>query len=574
MILKMKLFFPVLIVVMVHHGLSGQDLSQLKSTDPIRLTGTIGTQNTFFTSSNNLGYRSPFSNNLFMNLNMTIYGFEIPLSFYYANNNSSFSHPFVHFGMSPRYKSLQLHLGYRSMNFSSYTYSGLNFLGAGLEYNWKFIRIGVFAGTLNQAISDDPTIMSPRMPLYKRNAFGAKVGFGNYSNYLDFIVFRAKDDTTSVLPTWRNQLTGLENVVVGVSTRITVGRYLVLSSDVAGSVFTHDMGSYAVEIQGLDPIMDYYTPRFSSTLRYAGDVKANLRLGSFNLLASYRYIQPDYYSLGTTFFNHNIQSYGINLNMLFLKNRLVAAASFHMQEDNVTKRQLYTNKGMVYTTNLTARLSQNFNLTATYNGFNQNQTDGRAVISDSIRIDRMMHNVTLVPSYNVIRGNTVHGYSGNLNYSMNKNQNQLVQDPGDINTLAAGLGYNLGMNDRRINLMANWSLQNSSSDFHDFKSHIFGIGATKKFLEEGNLNLNLNSNVSLSNVNDSMKGTSFMFSATAGYSYNKKHSANFRIGFNTIDNHDREGLYSVSGNDLTIGVGYTYTFMPIPGRSAAASPMP
>jgi hypothetical protein len=570
-----KIFILTFLLLALSVGIiNGQDLSQLKTSDPVKISGSVGTQNTFFMSSNNLGYRSPFSNNLFMNLNMSFYGFDVPLAFYYANNNSGFTHPFVQFGMSPRYKSLQLHLGYRSMNFSSYTYSGLNFLGAGLEYNWKIIRIGVFAGTLNQAINDDPMLPSPRMPLYKRNAFGAKVGIGNSSNYVDLIVFKAKDDTISVLPTWRHQLVGLENLVVGTSARISVGKFLVLSSDIAGSVFTNDMSALELMSPELEPLMNYFTPRLSTTFRYAGDIKASLRLGTLNLMATYRHIQPDFYSLGTSFFNHNLQSLGLNLNTLFFSNRVVVSLSAHAQEDNVSKRQLYTNRAMVYTANATARLTQIFNLTGTYNGFNQNQTDGRAVINDSVRIDRLMHNFTLSPSINLMKGTLAHSYSGNLNLSMNKNQNPVVQDPGDINTLAAGLGYNLSMTERKLNLMANWNLQNSTSDFHTFSSNIFGIGAVKRLLPDGTLNISINSNLALSNVNDDMKGVSVMTSAGASYTYNQKHSANFRFNLNSINNHNREGLYSVSGTDMTIGVGYTYTFAPLQMRSAASSVRP
>lgn len=571
--MKKSILLLLLPLAIATNSLQGQDFSQIRSSDPLKITGSIGTQNTFFTSSNGLGYRSPFSNNLFMNLNFSVYGFDVPLAFYYANNNSGFTHPFVQFGMSPRYKALQLHLGYRSMNFSSYTYSGLNFLGAGLEYNWKIIRIGVFAGTLNQAVSDDPLLPTPRMPMYKRNAVGAKVGIGSANNYLDVIVFKAKDDTNSVLPSWRQQLAGLENLVVGTSARVSIGRFLVISSDIAGSVFSNDVNAMQLDAEELDPYVSYFTPRFSTTLRYAGDVKANLRLGNFNLLTTYRYIQPDYYSLGTSFFNHNLQSLGVNLNTLFFNNRLVVGLSAHGQEDNVSKRQLYTNRAMVYNANVTARLTHDFNLTASYNGFNQNQTDGRAAITDSVRIDRLMHNFTLAPSLNIIRGNLAHGYSGNLNLSVNKNRNPLVQDFGDINTLAAGLGYNLMINDRNLNVMANWNLQNSSSEFHKFNSSNLGLGVTKRLLPDGNLNVSLNSNLSFSNVNEEMKGLSVMTSAGAAYTYKQKHSANLRLNLTNINNHNREGLYSVSGTDMTIGIGYTYTFAPLQVRSSAFAPL-
>src|SRR5690606_29019245 len=136
-------------------SLYGQDLSRTRSADPMQITGSAGMQNLFFSSSNGLGYRRPLSNTFLINLNISVYGFDMPLALCFANHTRGFSHHPVQFGMSPRYKDLQLHLGYRSMNFSSFTYSGLSFLGAGLDYHWKIIRVGMFAGTLNQPVSDD-----------------------------------------------------------------------------------------------------------------------------------------------------------------------------------------------------------------------------------------------------------------------------------------------------------------------------------------------------------------------------------------------------------------------------------
>ena len=63
-----KIFILTFLLLALSVGIiNGQDLSQLITSDPVKISGSVGTQNTFFMSSNNLGYRSPFSNNLFMN---------------------------------------------------------------------------------------------------------------------------------------------------------------------------------------------------------------------------------------------------------------------------------------------------------------------------------------------------------------------------------------------------------------------------------------------------------------------------------------------------------------------------
>ena len=66
-----------------------QDISQIAKSDPLIITGSIGTNNTYFHSSAGLGYMSPLSNSFFANLNFNIYGFSMPFSIYFSNDNRS-----------------------------------------------------------------------------------------------------------------------------------------------------------------------------------------------------------------------------------------------------------------------------------------------------------------------------------------------------------------------------------------------------------------------------------------------------------------------------------------------------
>lgn len=72
-------------------SLSQHTIANIAKSDPLIITGAIGTQNTFYHSSLGSGYRSPWANSIYANLNVSLYGVSMPFSFYYSNNNSSFN---------------------------------------------------------------------------------------------------------------------------------------------------------------------------------------------------------------------------------------------------------------------------------------------------------------------------------------------------------------------------------------------------------------------------------------------------------------------------------------------------
>ena len=74
-------------------SVSAQDISQIAKNDPLLITGSIGTNNTYFHSSAGNNYMSPLSNSVFANLNINVYGFSLPFSIYFSNDNLNFNYP-------------------------------------------------------------------------------------------------------------------------------------------------------------------------------------------------------------------------------------------------------------------------------------------------------------------------------------------------------------------------------------------------------------------------------------------------------------------------------------------------
>ena len=131
-----------------------QDISQIAKSDPLVITGAVGTQNTYYYSSVGDGYSSPLSNMLFVNMNISVYGFSMPFSLYYSNDNLSFNYPHLSFNLNPRYKNWTGYVGRGSMAFSQYVMD-MSFNGLGVEYDdGKRWRFGAFYGQLRKAINE------------------------------------------------------------------------------------------------------------------------------------------------------------------------------------------------------------------------------------------------------------------------------------------------------------------------------------------------------------------------------------------------------------------------------------
>ena len=159
-----------------------QNITEIAKSDPLIISGTIGTQNTYRYSSGSDGYGSPFSNAIYANLNICLYGFNMPFSLHFSNNNLEFNYPQISFNLTPTYKNWTGHIGQSSMAMSNYVMN-MSFNGVGLEYSSDKFRAGIFYGRLRNAINADPEDPFARTPQYKRMGWGFKVGYGSGKNY-------------------------------------------------------------------------------------------------------------------------------------------------------------------------------------------------------------------------------------------------------------------------------------------------------------------------------------------------------------------------------------------------------
>ena len=539
-----------------------QNISEIANSDPLIITGAVGTQNTYHYFSSGDGYSSPLSNSVYANLNISLYGISMPFTFYYTNDNTSFTYPQISFNISPQYKNWTAHIGRSSTEFSQYILNEA-WNGVGLEYNSDRWHVGAFYGTLRKAINDNPADPAARTPQYKRKVWGVKAGYGTSQNGVNIYVLRSWDCLKSVNEEWQDRLSPEENILVGVRGCVTPFKWASLSANIATSVFSTDTRMQTIDDKEAQKWENVFDVRYSSLMRFAGDATLNLALPlGINTSISYRIVQPDYKSLGVSYMPNNYQSLGITA-ATTLFNRVSLSGTYSGQNDNLTNRQLYTTSGYIYSLNASSRLGRHFNISAGFNGYTQRQSDGTAHVTDTTRIDRQMTSFTLTPTYMTETDDFGHSVAVSANYTSNTDRNDYAAaiNHSDVTTTALGLSY--GLNVKPWGMDFGLSLSHQQTEGYDtkYRSEVATVSASRSFLEEKNLNVSASVNLCYNEIQRQSKSLSLGGDISVGYTLKKVHNISASAGFNKYGDVNVSKVRSdLDCTDISCSLNYSYSF--------------
>lgn len=533
-----------------------QDISQIAKSDPLIITGAVGTQNAYHSSSS--GLTSPLSNSLYANLNLSFYGFSMPFSFYYSNSDINFNYPRFSFNISPTYKDWTLHLGTHVMSMSPYIYN-IPFEGAGLEYNHQRLRFGMFYGLLRHAINDNPLDPNARKPQYSRLGWGVKVGYGTSRHSVDLYVFKGYDRLSSLAAEWRRTTDAKENLAIALRGRTSISNWLSMTANVATSVFSTDLEAERIHSKEIDKWDKIFDARYSSLYRFAGDVNLNLSLGRFFTSVSYKLVQPDYTSLGLSYMSNNYQSLGLSVSGSPTR-KVMFSGNFAYQNDNLNNKQLYTTRGYVYSANAVVNLSSNLNVTAGYSGYLQQQCAGTMPVNDTTRVNRIMHNLHVAPSYSFEADGNSHTVSITGGYTQNKDLNRFSTGQSDVKTISYGAGYGVNVERIQTDFGLNYSHQTSEGYERKYSSDVISGTAGRSFLADKNLTASLTLSVCRNQISDQNQNWSMGVDLYAGYTLKKVHSFSFSAGYSRYNDVNIVDAMKYSSYDLSCNISYNYTF--------------
>ena len=525
-----------------------QDAEQQTIVDPLTVSGTVGTQITSSWNNADLHYNSPFSTIAYANMTYNIYGISVPMSLNLINVSAdqfSFSNPTFTLNFRPIWKRFTFHFGTSCMNFSNYTYNGISFDGVGMEYRGDKFRFGGFYGNFDHATTfrtelDDRdaiqflsdsllglnNVAYTTFPQFKRRAYAAHMAIGSMRNYVDISLLHAADDLNSLPAQWYmyniysdelidttlivrdSTIKGKENLALGLKGHFSFGKWAMFEANLGASLFTPDITRDEIVLEGDNVAManklmgglrktGLYNVRYGSEIRFAGDAMLRLNLQPVSATLTYRFVQPDYTSLGANGFNQNAQTFGGNLSTSLFSNTAFLSLNGYLQRDNLDKKQVFTNQVGSYSVHWNNFFGDNIALSALYNAVTQKQLDGVWEVPEEIRINQITHCFDLSPSYTLSLDND-HTFSLNFNLLQNKNRNKQMEELFfDVSTTSFGLGYEVYLNGSRVSLDANYDYSLSRSPGNDYNSHCLTGGTSYNFIEKDDLTLSGNARLTM-----------------------------------------------------------------------------
>lgn len=326
---------------------------------PFDYTGGIGLNMRSYSAIGAEDRQDPFVYNFNANFNARVYKLNLPFSLNITTRNLEHAYPhpkdlynsfrndvtnsiaaqrqrFVRFGVSPRYKWIRTHFGHRSMNFSQYTMSNLVFLGAGAELTPGKLRFAAMYGQLAKAEPVDLSLVTPNIPRFQRKGWGIKAGYGTETDFVEVILFQAKDLQKSIfLPDTLPQMVSPEhNEALGLVFQKTFFEKFRFKADIGASALSPNMNDDRADNKFPHPVF-LFQGRQTTLYKKAMEALLDYQAKVYTLGLKYRRVDPGYKTLGAYFFNSDLEEWTLNLSTGLLDGAILLNGNGGIQRNNL-----------------------------------------------------------------------------------------------------------------------------------------------------------------------------------------------------------------------------------------------
>lgn len=395
----------VMISCLLYGGAHAQDLATIRDQRPYDHSGSLNIQGGPYIYT---GDGSPRNQPWFWNANgqytARFFGWDIPFSFNVGSQERRYTQPFNRYGMSPHYKWVKLHAGYRSMKFNPYTLSGLQFLGGGLELEPKGFRFGAFYGRFNKPVAQDTLASITPVTAYERTGYGVKVGAGSPRNFFDVMLVKVWDDPASIPAPTGTRIAPMENVAVGASGRVSFTRRIFFTFDAGATALTPDRLAPARVVDGMPSFAtDLLSTRSGTKALFAANAGVTYTDRNITLKVTGRQIDPGYRSLAAVFMQTDVRALMIEPTVRLWNSKVRLSGSAGLQYDNVRAQKAATSVRTIASARVSWNPSRSYGLDLNYANYGIEQQAGLRVVNDTFRV--AMANRSIGVSQRLVRAN-------------------------------------------------------------------------------------------------------------------------------------------------------------------------
>jgi hypothetical protein len=555
------LILEVSIFILVSNQVTGQDSSAFQKPKPFTIHGNINL-NLIGYFANGILYRAdPFSAILSANVTASFYGIELPISLATSNQHESYAQSFNQFGMSPRWKWITLHCGYRNVTFSNFTLAGHTFLGAGIELNPGIFRFGAIYGRFDRKTTKNPLYKNDSLPGFARRGYAIKLGVGTENNFFDLIFLRIRDDSTTLSqPDTIAIRLPEQNIVSGINCRFTFFKKLVWETEAAISLYTTNLWApVPKDIEDnstLNSMNRVLVINQSSEYYYAIRSSFQYRSNYWSLKLEYKRIEPNYRSMGAYFFNNDLQNITISPTLALFKRKLFMSGSLGFQGDNLRTTKKTTSYRTIGNANISYNPSSKFGINAFYSNYTITQTTGRLPLNDTTMVVQATHNFSLNPR--LLFFNSIRSHIVMLVYNLAKfvDRNKFTSGFTQFTAQTGMLVYTLGLVQSRwsFNTGLNCILSNSALSDNTILGGTVGVSKT---LLKDKMSLGWTNAI---NRNYGSQGNGWVLNSTLISNYQVNTHNTFRFNIYFTGNYPDNGSINPAFNEIKGDLSYVFTF--------------
>lgn len=535
-----RYFLTILTFICTGANLQAQDLSNFRREKPVGLSGSVELRGIGYQANGISNRRPPLTYFLNGSPTLSIYGIQIPFQFMLTKDQRSFQQPFNQFGLSPRYKWIIVHGGYRNVNFSPFTLAGHTMLGGGIELNPGKLRVGLMYGRLNRATIIDTLSQSLSPYSFDRKGLAVKLGFGTDRNHFDLHFLNAGDDSTSrpiniPLPQG-NKVFAASNTVLGYGTKFSFFKHFHLESEGAISLYTRDVNS-PIQFSD-DEIPDPKLRRLKNILKVNGSSEWFMALQAgigysaknYGLKLNYKRVDPEFKSMGAYYFSNDIENLTVHPHFSLPNGKLRFRGSVGVERDNVNLQKQSTSRRFIGSAMLNAELNTQMGIDVNYSNYSNNQRPGTLAYADSLKIVQTTQTLSFSPRYHIMGTDRIHVFLASANFNSMKDYNSYFGEGANSRDVRTGqylLNYSISFPQKMISLFSSISHTKMKADAIQTTYNGMTIGGN--FSPAGQkLRTNINAGL-IQGKTQNGKNMIFNGAASANYQVSRMHSIRFSL---------------------------------------------
>lgn len=559
----MRLASSFLLVCLAAIAVHAQDLGNLKDAKPVGYSGSLSLRLNSYSTTREQSVRDPFFWTISGSPTLSVYGVSLPFYFSFSQKNQDYRQPFNQFGLSPYYKWLKVHLGYRNVSFSDFTLSNHTFLGAGVEGEPGIFRFGFVYGRFLKAINQPIDTLNTQVirPTFARKGYAAKVGIGTYNNYVDLIMFKGEDDVNSVdVPLQLSTTRPAENLVYGVKARQVFLRLFSFDADYAVSIYSNDKTAALIDpetykVPGL--VTAFMQPRASTTVLMAGKASLGVRLKVVSIRLQYTRVEPDFQSMGSYFLNNDYENITIAPSWSMLKSKVRVAGSVGVQRNNLFGDKISNTNRKINSINVTYLPNPKFNMSFFYTNYRINQERNIRLTLDTLRLEQFSDNLNINGMYNLGSKKKRHIVSGGFNYQALKDDSNIGETSPNTSSINPMAGYRYQNTVDKFGVNVNINMNRFTNGTNQTRRWGYTVGGNKGMLDD-QLTVNASATYFTINLNDRKQSTALSFNGRGSWKVKEKHS--FDLGVGLVSRKLFNGPTAGKVRDVLSNFGYSYSF--------------